>query len=63
MVVIHMNGVHTIDMGAKLGIVGDSYMLKDLHFLHFMIESLDNHQRSKTFQTPIKIIIQVSFSA
>ena len=56
-------GTHTIDMGAKLGIVGDSYIHKDLHFLDFMIESLDNHQRSKTFLTPIKIIIQVSFSA
>ena len=49
-------------MGVKLGIVGDSYIHEDLHFLHFMIESLDNHQRSKTFLTPIKIIIQVSFS-
>ena len=35
----------------------------NLHFPHFMIESLDNHQRSETFLTPIKIIIQVSFSA
>ena len=50
-------------MGAKLGIVGDSYIHEDLHFLHFMIESSDNHGRSTTFLTPVKIMIQVSFSA
>ena len=26
-------GTHTIDMGVKLGIVGDSYVHEDLHFL------------------------------
>ena len=53
-------------MGVKLRIVGESYIHEDLHFLevlHFldaMFESLDNHQRSKTFLTPIQITIPES---